>query len=586
MLSLSTVFVVIVLITTACNADRPTVEISTGTLIGTVEEFSSEFVDGTRTVHVYRGIPYAEPPVGDLRFAPPKPKTPWQGEYDAADFRTACIQPETPPIPTDKIQDEDCLHLNVYAPQPRKDNTPVMFWIHGGAFIMGSGTRMYDATILSSLNDVIVVTINYRLGALGFLSTGDDVAPGNYGFLDQVEALRWVQQNIAAFGGDPNTVTLFGESAGAMSAHYHVMSPMSKGLFKRSILQSGTGVINGVLHTDTSKTNKIAHGQGKLVGCEKDNSKELIECLRTVPADEFRDSSDVTKRTIANVTGINDITMPFQPTLDGEFIKEDPSTIRTFNGEELMTGTTGDEGLFFFFSLFPNDDSELSVNKTLYDSMFSMVIPGKNQAVLDMIKLIYVDWDHADEENANYLSPLSQMAGDVFFVCPSDVAARDYYGAGLNTYMYQLTHAPAKSVWPFKTGKPLHGDDILFVFGYALLSEMQLVLGGDEKTLYKQTPNEIDIQVSLQTMKYWTNFAKTGNPNRSSASDEDNNDDWPLFTVPGLAYKQLSLSMENSNALKARECAFWNQFEPKLQKFGETCGAKEESKYSEEANTP
>uniref|UniRef100_A0ABM0GKF6 Liver carboxylesterase 2-like n=1 Tax=Saccoglossus kowalevskii TaxID=10224 RepID=A0ABM0GKF6_SACKO len=181
----------------AATIDRPRVDVSTGTLIGTVTEFSNEYVDGTHTVHVYRGVPYAEPPVGELRFAPPKPKTPWEGEYDAKDFIAACIQPWNPLIPIDKIQDEDCLHLNVFVPKTQSGIKSVMMWIHGGGFVMGSGTEMYDATILSALNDVIVVTINYRLGVFGLFSTGDDEVPGNVGFLDQVEALRWIQQNIA-----------------------------------------------------------------------------------------------------------------------------------------------------------------------------------------------------------------------------------------------------------------------------------------------------------------------------------------------------------------------------------------------------
>ncbi|XP_006811998.2 fatty acyl-CoA hydrolase precursor, medium chain-like [Saccoglossus kowalevskii] len=564
---------------TVCNADIPTVEISTGTLIGTVEEFSSEFVDGARTVHVYRGIPYAEPPVGDLRFAPPKPKTPWQGEYDASDFRTACIQPDIPMVPIDKIQNEDCLHLNVYVPQPQSDNAPVMFWIHGGGFVIGSGTRMYESTILSSLNDVIVVTINYRLGALGFLSTGDDVASGNYGLLDQVEALRWVQQNIAVFGGDPNTVTIFGESAGSVSVHYHVLSPLSKGLFKRAIMQSGTATMNWFFQSDTSKTNKIAHGQGKLVGCEKDNSKELIECLRTVPAEKFRDSTGI----IENPTTIADIMVPFPPNMDGKFVNDDPidaTREKAYNGEELMIGTVADEGMEFLFLL------EYSVNETIYQTMYPTFVPDKNQAVLDVIKLIYVDWDHADEQDANYLSALSQMVGDMMFVCLADVVARAHHETGHSTYMYHMTHVPVQSIRPIKFDTVQHADDVGFVFGYPLLTENQLVLGGDETTLIKWIPNEVDVNVSLQIMKYWTNFAKTGNPNRSSASDEDNNDDWPLFTVPGLAYKQLSLSMENSNALKARECAFWNQFEPKLQQSVDTCDNSEEYKFSKEVNAP
>nr|XP_002730994.1 PREDICTED: carboxylesterase 3B-like [Saccoglossus kowalevskii] len=220
------------------RARDPTVETTSGLVRGRATEFSHKDTDVRRTVHVFKGIPYAEPPVGDLRFAPPKPKTPWQGEYDAADYGASCPQITMEIVPPEKLQDEDCLFLNVFVPQPRTVKAAVMIWIHGGGFMIGSGSHMYDATALVALNDVIVVTLNYRVGAFGFLSTGDDVLPGNNGLLDQIEALRWVQNNIAAFGGDPDCVTIFGESAGAMSAHLLVLSPLANGLFHRAIMQA------------------------------------------------------------------------------------------------------------------------------------------------------------------------------------------------------------------------------------------------------------------------------------------------------------------------------------------------------------
>ncbi|XP_077862140.1 cocaine esterase-like [Saccoglossus kowalevskii] len=592
--SLSLVLFVI----STCNADRPTVEISTGTLIGTVEEFSSEFVDGARTVHAYRGIPYADPPVGDLRFAPPKPKTPWQGEYNASDFRTACIQPENPMIPVDKIQDEDCLHLSVYVPQPQNGKKSVMVWLHGGDLTYGSGTMLHDGTVLSALNDVIIVTINYRLGVFGFFSTGDDVASGNYGFLDQVEALRWVQQNIAVmcifipFGGDPDNVTIFGQSAGSISCHAHILSEMSKGLFNRAILQSGTANIKGFFNTDSIKSRRVAGGLGHVVGCEKDNTEDLLKCLRSLPPEEFLDAGDPLKGIIANVTGMDDLMLPFLPNVDGTFLKKNPMVTaksRPFNDVDLMIGTMANEGMVFIVGLFPEaeDKSDVKINKTTYKGMYPYIIPeAKNDDVLSMLELLYVDWAHADDDDANYVDVMSQMAGDWMFVCPSDTVARSHVEGDHATYLYQMTHVPINKLWSIGTGTANHGDDVSLVFGIPLFSEKQLVLGGDDASMFKYPISTEDVKMSLTVMKYWTNFAKTGNPNRSSASDEDNNDDWPLFTVPGLAYKQLSLSMENSNALKARECAFWNEFEPKLQKPGDTCEMKEESKYSKEANKP
>ncbi|XP_002741836.1 neuroligin-4, X-linked-like [Saccoglossus kowalevskii] len=506
----------VLLVISTCNADRPSVEISTGTLIGTVEEFSSEFVDGTRTVHAYRGIPYAEPPVGDLRFAPPKPKTPWQGEYDASDFRTACIQPDNPMIPVDKIQDEDCLHVSVYVPQPSNDKKSVMVWIHGGGLTYGSGTMLHDGTVLSALNDVIIVTINYRLGVFGFFSTGDDVASGNYGFLDQVEALRWVQQNIAAFGGDPDNVTIFGQSAGSISCHAHMLSEMSKGLFNRAILQSGTAIIKGFFNTDPVKSKRVAAGLGHVVGCEKDNTVDLLKCLRSLPAEEFLDADDPSKGIIANVTGMDDLMLPFLPNVDGIFLKEDPMVTaksRPFNDVDLMIGTMADEGMVFIVGLFPEaeDKSDITMNKTTYDGMYPHIIPeAKNDAVLSMLELLYVDWDHADDDEANYVDAISQMAGDWMFVCPSDTVARSHVEGVRTTYLYQMTHVPTNTLWPIETWKANHGDDVSLVFGIPLFSEKQLALGGDETSMFKYPISEEDVKMSLAVMKYWTNFAKTG----------------------------------------------------------------------------
>ena len=204
-------------------------------------------------VHTFLGIPFAKPPVGPLRFAPPEAPEPWSGVRDGTSQPAICPQNVTmnmeglkelkltlPPV----SMSEDCLYLNIYTPAHAQEgsNLPVMVWIHGGALTVGMAS-MYDGSVLAATEDVVVVAIQYRLGVLGFFSTGDEHARGNWGFLDQVAALRWVQQNIAHFGGNPDRVTIFGESAGGISVSSHVVSPMSKGLFHRAIMESGVALL-------------------------------------------------------------------------------------------------------------------------------------------------------------------------------------------------------------------------------------------------------------------------------------------------------------------------------------------------------
>uniref|UniRef100_A0AAR2KMR9 Carboxylic ester hydrolase n=1 Tax=Pygocentrus nattereri TaxID=42514 RepID=A0AAR2KMR9_PYGNA len=237
----------------AAAHDGPVVQTKLGALKG---EYVT--VKGKDTVvHSYLGVPFAKSPVGPLRLAPPQPAEAWEGVRDATQQPYICIQHRT--LLVGLLQhllmnfevpemSEDCLYLNIYTPsKPGEDaKLPVMVWIHGGGLTLGSAS-MQDGSVLAAYEDVVVVVIQYRLGLLGFFSTGDEHAPGNYGLLDQVAALQWVQENIHSFGGDPGAVTIFGESAGGISVSLQILSPLSAGLFRSAIAESGTAAMDAIM---------------------------------------------------------------------------------------------------------------------------------------------------------------------------------------------------------------------------------------------------------------------------------------------------------------------------------------------------
>ncbi|XP_070546599.1 fatty acyl-CoA hydrolase precursor, medium chain-like [Ptychodera flava] len=576
-------------------SDDPMVEIALGKLVGKSEIFWHPDVNINRTIHIYEGIPYAEPPVGDLRFRPPQSKLGWDGVYRATSIGSACIQYLDPLEELTEAQSEDCLFLNVYVPVTHQtDQLPVMVWVHGGAFIKGSGTCYYNGTALAAIGDVIVVTFNYRLGPLGFLSTGDEHAKGNYGLLDQMAAVQWVHDNIEAFGGDKDTVTLFGNSAGSLSCEYMLLSPLMHGLFHRVIMQSANVFIKGYFSTDTSMQRKTAHGLGKLVGCKRETTEELIQCLRTLPAENFKDFSDITKtkETLENIIGQTLPNIVFPPVADGYFLIENPSRIVekmafTKSGLDLMLGNLADEGMYFIALAMPDmwNEPKLTMNKTVYEALMSSLLPGTrmktSQAVKDALKFMYINWDDADFEDLDYSDALSQQLGDFYFICPADASARAYAKAGFKVYKYHMTHVPSKTLWPVKWIKATHAEDIPFVFGWHFVDGLNWTISKEE------------VEMTLKVMKYWTNFAKTGNPNlpREDATliEEEARNDWPLFKVPGLQYKEIALTMSNKRALKAKECAFWNNFIPNLVKNtdpGTKCLADgdEEGKYTKDSN--
>lgn len=319
-------------LTRSVAAAEAVVEIPRGTLIG----------ESRAGVNTFLGIPYAQPPLGPLRWQPPRPATDWEGGRLARNFGPDCIQS---PYPENsffyrpaRLRSEDCLYLNVWAPEEAEEPLPVMVWVHGGALTRGSGAiPAYDGTRLAR-KGVVLVTINYRLGVLGYfahpelVAESDQYAAGNYGILDQIEALRWVRDSIASFGGDPDNVTVFGESAGAWSVHFLTASPLSEGLFHKAIAQSGARLDKRVELDRQTSAGPSAVASGR----------ELVSRLEAGSLDELRDMPAQQLHEAAEEAGFNT-----DGIVDGWVLPEQPYELFV-NGRQypvpVLLGFNSDEG--------------------------------------------------------------------------------------------------------------------------------------------------------------------------------------------------------------------------------------------------
>ncbi|XP_022111774.1 acetylcholinesterase-like [Acanthaster planci] len=548
------------------RAEPPVVTTKQGRIVGTRLEFNPPTrPELRRSVNAFLGIPYAEPPVGPLRFKPPVPKS-WSGDLWAAEVGNRCPQPLTPMgnsgILTGK-QDEDCLFIDVFLPQPVPAKAAVLVYIHGGGFIVGAGTRPdFYGTQLAAVGDVIVVALNYRLGALGFLSTGDDVVPGNMGLFDQRLALEWIRDNIEAFGGDSGRVTIFGESAGAVSVSAHVVSPGSVGLFHAAIMESGDiSAVWGTLPTDVAR--RRAFALGKLVNCERETSRELLDCLQRVPFKTLVENQF--QKLLQELSEAAFIV--FAPVVDGDFFPRKPSDLYAegaVNDAATILGSTAGDGATVVLQAFPKHTDEAPfVDSDIYDSLTRpwISLMSGEPIVADAVKAMYRNASCSDAHRCDFLESTVQALGDAQFVCPQDFAARALAKAGRMVYRYHMTHAPSSHFLGNRWTRTAHADEVPFVFGLPLMASDR----------YRYTKEEADM--SLMMIRYWANMAKSGNPNLSSLNvghtNEETVTEWPAFTLEELAYKDLSPAMPNGHGIKAKECLLWNEFIPKLVQLAE-----------------
>ncbi|KAJ8405327.1 hypothetical protein AAFF_G00323180 [Aldrovandia affinis] len=417
--------------------------------------------------YIFYGIPYANPPVGARRWKAPTPVAPWTGVYDATFPRASCMQACSGPISEecpDKVS-EDCLYLNIFLPltvnltSPLLKPLPVMVWIHGGDFIAGSASKpLYDGRFMSNYTHTVLVSVDYRLGAFGFLVSGYDPktsAVGNYGILDQQAALLWVQQNIAVFGGDPNKVTIFGESAGAQSVSLHLMIQSSMPLFKQAVFQSLPFSIPLKTRRDAMKLGKDF---AELANC----SAVDLQCLLALSPQAVLAAQIKAGSKIVNPFRFLEVFETWGPYIDGELIKEQAVTAfqkgHWQKDKPVMLGTTSEEGVAFVYGVFTEPVSALEC--FIYTTA---IFKQHSLRILHKYVPLYKDTDRR--------TMLAQIVNDYIFLCPARKAARMGVASGSAVWMYVFDHAVADNrVWrglSFCYGHVCHGAELPFLFDSA-----------------------------------------------------------------------------------------------------------------------
>ncbi|XP_029030430.1 neuroligin-2b isoform X2 [Betta splendens] len=566
---------------------HPIVSTSYGKVRGIRKELNNEILG---PVEQYLGVPYATAPIGERRFQPPEAPGSWQEIRNATHFAPVCPQNVHGVLPeimlpvwfTDNLdaaatyvqnQSEDCLYLNIYVPtedgpltkkqdestlnRPRDEDIrdrrkkPVMLFIHGGSYMEGSG-NMFDGSVLAAYGNVIVVTMNYRLGVLGFLSTGDQSAKGNYGLLDQIQALRWLNENIGHFGGDPERITIFGSGAGAACVNLLLLSHHSEGLFQRAIAQSGSAISSWSVNYRPMMYTKIL---AKKVGCTHGDMAELVDCLRRKSFRELVDQDIQPAR----------YQIAFGPVVDGDVVPDDPEALMQqgeFLNYDILLGVNQGEGLKFV----DDSEGEDGISAASFDYTISNFVDnlyGYTDDILrETIKFMYTDW--ADRDNSDMRrKTLLALFTDHQWVAPAVATAKLHAEFQSPVYFYTFHHhcqTEARPDW----ADAAHGDEIPYVFGIPMVGATDLFPCNFSKN---------DVMLSAVVMTYWTNFAKTGDPNLPVPQDttfihtKPNRFEeviWTKFSSKDKQYLHIGLKPRVRDNYRANKVAFWLELVPHL----------------------
>ncbi|WP_327588507.1 carboxylesterase family protein [Nonomuraea sp. NBC_00507] len=480
------------------------------------------------TVRTYSGIRFAQPPVGELRWKDPVAAKPWKGVADATKPARQCTQMEA----GKQIGGEDCLFLDVNAPaKPTRTALPVMVWLYGGGYTTGAGSA-YDARRLADEGDVVVVTPNYRLGAFGYLALKGLAGSGTFGLADQLEALRWVQRNAAAFGGDPRNVTLFGQSAGGMSTCALLTSPAARGLIDKAIIQSGSCMLDWVSGTylpipgmpsftpysSLQASQATGHDAAETLGCAAGNE---LECLRAKPVSELMKVNDSFASNLAYGTPLLPLN-PSQALREGRFLRV-----------PVMSGGTKDESNGFISGA---AQAGFPVTAESYPKLMEGAFGADADAVMKEYPL------------SDYASPglaWARVGSDRAWACPT-LAGDKAMAARTRVYAYEFADEKAPNISNIPADFPpgaQHASELPYLFD----------LGG--RPWWSLTPEQW--RLAGQMVGYWTAFAHTGTPKVAGAPA------WPAFTKSRGTV--LSLKPADQGGIgpadysSEHRCAFWSR---------------------------
>ena len=499
-------------------------------------------------VNKFLGVPYAAPPVVDLRFRPPEKPKHWQGVYDATRFKPVCYQDDNynRMFWTEDAkwnESDDCLYLNVYAPNTTLSNVryPVMVYIHGGGYEAGSPVVSPGDAL--PMWEVVLVTIQYRLGPFGFISTGDDTAPGNYGMLDQIEALKWIRDNIEAFKGDPSRVTIFGESAGGSSVGLLLLSPLSKGLFHRAIALSGNEFSPFAIN---SREEAIGLTQivAKRSRCPIGNNARMISCMRKADANHIWSKKDVNK---------------WRPVVDGIFLQDTPENIRKANQSHpypLIVGLTSNEGAYFVHDKLYDHITPANfrpILKRFFGDISRYARQWRpleiSESLIDAIVFQYTPWPDT-KDIVRLRQGLFDMITDYSIAAPAH-AVLDLHTRSAPGYLFVFSHRSKLTRQPsWKVAG--HKEDTPYEFGFPFMNLTVL-----------QDYDDHDKNVSGIIISLFTNFARTGNPTPQPVAGCT----WKPFNKTQYYYLNITESPKMELGFHLKNIAFWNHYYPKVLNF-------------------
>ncbi len=513
---------ILLLLSLCCSfalSAQSTVTTTNGPIQGSTEE----------GILAFKGIPYAKPPVGDLRWQAPQAPAAWTQVLKTTDFSPKCPQKSFSSTQDSAVEEgvEDCLYLNVWTPA-LSGKRPVMFWIHGGGNQQGSaseetsGTPLYSGKFLASRKDVVVVTINYRLGALGYLAhpalaaSSPSKTSGNYGLMDQILALQWVKNNISRFGGDPENVMVFGESAGAVNTSLLLTSPLSKGLFHKAGIQSGSPVASPYM---------VGENFGKSfatrMGCATGSLEQQLQCLKKVPIEKMIAELE------SPLAG-GKVTLGWGPVVDGLVLDKDP-ILKYFTGQHhkmpILLGSNADE---------MSVSVPLVVTPAQVRALFDAYVP---EAYESEGLTLYPPGSTNTQARQSYVQALT----DAQFTAPARRLAK------------VLDAFQAEPVWRYFYSHSMAGLASVYGAGHGL--ELPYVFQTVEESRYGKGAsfNDKDRAVAKMMLDYWTNFARTGNPNGNGQAT------WPLYEGLKDTYIDLKSPASSGEGLRTVKSDYWDR---------------------------